>query len=74
MDPVTDNLKSRKATTSSKIRELSYERLQLTRRVEEIDKFIGQLEGAQVANDLVQRDIDLRETIEKAKKEKQEEK
>lgn len=69
-DPIIDNLKSRKEMTLSKIRELAYERLQLTRRVEEIDKFIGQLEGAQVANDLVQRDIDLRETIAQAQKEK----
>jgi len=71
-DPVIDNLKSRKETTISKIRELAYERLQLTRRVEEIDKFIGQLEGAQIGNDLVQRDIDVRETIAQAQKEKEE--
>jgi len=71
-DPVIDNLKSRTETTLSKIRELAYERLQLTRRVEEIDKFIGQLEGAQVANNLVQKDIDFRETITQAQKEKAE--
>ena len=69
-DPVIDNLKSRKETTVSKIRELAYERLQLTRQVEEIDKFIGQLEGAQVANELVQKDIDVKETIAQAQKEK----
>ena len=68
-DPVIDNLKSRKENTVSKIKELAYERLQLTKRVEEIDKFIGQLEGAQVANDLVQKDIDLKETIAQARKE-----
>ena len=68
-DPVIDNLKNRKETTTSKIRELAYERLQLTRRVEEIDKFIGQLEGAQVANELVQKDIDLKKTIAQAQKE-----
>jgi len=68
-DPVIDNLKSRKETTVSKIRELAYERLQLTRRVEDIDKFIGQLEGASVANELVQKDIDLRGTIAQAQKE-----
>lgn len=73
-DPVIDNLKSRKTTTISKIRELAYDRLQLTRRVEEIDKFIGQLEGAQVANELVQKDIDLRETIAQAQKEKEQSK
>ena len=71
-DPVIDNLKSRKETTASKIKELAYERLQLTSQVEEIDKVLGQLEGAQAANNLVQRDIDLRETIAQAKKEKAE--
>jgi len=71
-DPVIDNLKSRKETTQSKIRELAYERLQLTRQVDEIDKVIGQLEGAQAANELVQRDIDLRKTIEDARREKAE--
>ena len=71
-DPVIDNLKSRKETTASKIRELAYDRLQLTRQVEEIDEVIGQLEGAQAANNLVQKDIDLRETIAQAKKEKAE--
>lgn len=73
-DPVIDNLKSRKETTVSKIRELAYERLQLTRRVEDIDKFIGQLEGAQVANDLVQKDIDTRKAITQAQKEAAEKK
>jgi len=53
-----------------KIKDLAYDRLRLTRQVEEIDKFIGQLEGAQVANDLVQKDIDLRNTIAQAQKEK----
>ena len=68
-DPVIENLKGRKEATISKIRELAYERLQLTRRVEELDKFIGQLEGVQAANDMVQKDIDLRETIAQAQKE-----
>ena len=68
-DPVIDNLKSRSEMTTSKIRELAYKRLQLTRQVEEIDKIIGQFEGAQVANDLVQKDIDLRKTIAQAQKE-----
>ena len=71
-DPVIDNLKSRKENIASKIKELAYERFQLTRQVEEIDKVIGQLEGAQAANDLVQKDIDLRNTIAEAKKEKAE--
>ena len=71
-DPVIDNLKNRKENTISKIKELAYDRLRLTRQVEEIDKFIGQLEGAQVANELVQKDIDLRKTIAEAQKEKAE--
>ena len=71
-DPVIDNLKNRKESTSSKINELAYDRLQLTRQVDEIDKVIGQLEGAQAANELVQRDIDLRKTIEDARREKAE--
>jgi len=71
-DPVIDNLKNRKETTTSKIKDLAYDRLRLTRQVEEIDKFIGQLEGAQVANELVQKDIDLRKTIAEAQKEKAE--
>ena len=70
-DPVVDNLDDRRETTILKIRELAYERFQLTRRVEEIDKFISQLEGAQMANDLVQKDIDLRNTIAQAQKEKE---
>jgi hypothetical protein len=73
-DPVIDNLKSRKEMIMLKIKELAYERLQFTRRVEEIDKYMGQLEGAQAANDLVQKDIDLKETIAKAQKESAERK
>ena len=71
-DPVIDNLKDRRGNAASKIKDFAYERLQLTRRVEEIDKFIGQLEGAQAANELVQKDIDLRKTIAEARKEKAE--
>ena len=71
-DPLIDNLKSRTDTTASKIMGLAYERLQLTRQVEEIDNVIGQLEGAQAANNLVKRDIDLRDTIAQAQKEKAE--
>ena len=73
-DPVVDNLDDRSEIGSLKIKELAYERLQLTRRVEEIDKFLGQLEGAQIANSLVQKDIDLRKTIADAQKEAAEKK
>lgn len=68
-DPVVDHLGDRLEVTLSKIRELAYERLKLTRQVEDIDKVLGQLEGAQIANELVQKDIDLRETIAQAQKE-----
>ena len=73
-DPVVDNLSNRKEDVAEGIKELAYERLQLTRRVEEIDKTLGQLEGAQMANTLTQKDIDLRETIAKAQKEAAEKK
>ena len=68
-DPVIDNLKSRKAQFDGEIMKLAYERLRLMRRVDEIDDTLHQLEGAQIANDLVQKDIDLRETIIQAQKE-----
>ena len=69
-DPVIDNLKNRQETTVSKIRELAYKRLQLTRQVEEIDKLVLQFEGASLANDAVQKDIDTRKAIAQAQKEK----
>lgn len=68
-DPVIDNLKNRKNTFADEVGKLAYERLRLMRRVEEIDNTLQQLEGAQIANDLVQKDIDVRETIAHAKKE-----
>ena len=73
-DPVIDNLKNRKGVIIAKIRELAYERLGLTRRLEDIDKTINQLEGAQAANDMVQKDIDTREAIAKAQEEAAEKK
>jgi len=69
-DPVVDNLKNRKQSFNNEAEKLAYERLRLTRRVEEIDDTLRQLEGAQIANDLVQKDIDLRETIVRAQKNK----
>lgn len=68
-DPVIDNLKNHRDLVAAKIRDLAYERLKLTRQVEEIDKGLAELEGAQAANDMVQKDIDLRETIAQAQKE-----
>ena len=69
MNPVTDNLKSRKGSFDNEIGKLAYERLRLMRRVDEIDNTLHQLEGAQIANDLTQKDIDLQETIAKAQEE-----
>ena len=69
MNPVNDNLKNRKGSFDNEIGKLAYERLKLMRRVDEIDDTLHQLEGAQIANDLVQKDIDLQETIAQAKQE-----
>ena len=68
-DPVVDNLKTRRDTIDGEIKKLAYERLQLMRRVEQIDDTLNQLEGAQAANILAQKDVDLRETIAQARKE-----
>jgi len=73
-DPVIDNLKNRKDGFANEIGKLAYERIRLMRRVEEIDNTLQQLEGAQIANDLVQKDIDVRETIAQARKETAEKK
>ena len=70
-DPVVDNLKNRKGSFDSEIGKLAYERLRLMQRVDEIDDTLQQLEGAQLANGLVQKDIDLRETIVQAQKEQE---
>ena len=43
--------------------ELAYERLQLVRRIEAIDKDIASLEGAQQANNLTQKDLNTEAAI-----------
>ena len=68
-DPVIDNLKGRQEQVVAQIKDLAYRRLQLTREIEELDELLGKLEGAQIANDAVKKDIDLRETITKARQE-----
>ena len=70
-DPVVDGLNNRKQAVAAKIMELAYQRLLLTKQIESIDKTLDQLEGAQAANDLVQKDIDVRETINQAKASKE---
>lgn len=68
-DPVIDNLQNRKKILAEKIRELAYQRLKVTRQIEEIDKLIGQFEGAQAANELIQKDLETRNAINQAKAE-----
>ena len=48
-------------------RELAYERLSLTRRIEEIDKQLTALEGAGEANSLALKDMDTEAAIAAAK-------
>jgi cell division septum initiation protein DivIVA len=69
---VVDNLKNRTDEIAAEIGKLAYERLQLTRRVAEIDEALGQLEGGQVANSMVQKDVNVRETIAQARREAEE--
>ena len=57
-DPVVDNLKRNRETVDAKVRDLAYQRLQLSRQIDDIDKTLSYLEGAQEANGMVQKDID----------------
>lgn len=72
-DLVIDNLRNRRDTIDGEIRKLAYERLQLMRRVDEIDDTLKQFEGAQLANIMVQKDINTREAIIQAEKKATEE-
>ena len=57
-DPVVDNLKRNRETVDAKVRDFAYQRLQLSRQIDDIDKALSYLEGAQEANGMVQKDID----------------
>ena len=70
-DPVVDNLKRNRETVDAKVRDLAYQRLQLSRQIDDIDKTLSYLEGAQEANEMVQKDID---TIAQARQEEAEKK
>ena len=70
-DPVVDNLKRNRETVDAKVRDLAYQRLQLSRQIDDIDKALSYLEGAQEANGMVQKDID---TIAQARQEEAEKK
>ena len=69
-DPIVDNLKDRRETIQRERGKLAYERWQLMRRVDEIDDTLNQLEGAEVANTMTQKDIDTRDAIVQAQQEK----
>ena len=67
MGIVSDGLKSRQTILNNRLRELAYERLQLTRRVEEIDDELAMLQGASVSNTMTEKDIQTEATVEEAK-------
>jgi len=58
-----DNLKQRVEQFKRMLGDLAYERLQLVRRIEAIDKDIASLEGAQQANNLTQKDLNTEAAI-----------
>lgn len=67
MGIVSDGLKSRQTILNNRLRELAYERLQLTRRVDEIDDELAMLQGASVSNTMTEKDIQTEATVEEAK-------
>jgi len=67
MGIVSDGLKSRQTILNNRLRELAYERLQLTRRVEEIDDELALLQGASLSNTMTEKDIQTEATVEEAK-------
>jgi hypothetical protein len=58
---------NRQSQYTVQIGKLAFERLQLMRRVDEIDTLIPQLEGAQTENTQSLKDIQTQEAIDKAK-------
>ena len=64
---VGPGLQNRTAALTQKLNELAYERLRMSRRIEEIDEAINQIEGAQVANAQVKKDLDTQAIIDAAK-------
>ena len=67
MGIVSDGLKSRQTILNNRLRELAYERLQLTRRVDEIDDELAMLQGASLSNTMTEKDIQTEATVEEAK-------
>jgi len=68
-DVVQDGLSDRMESVESSLRDLAYQRLQLSRRIDEIDKQVEMLEGAKAANTLTKKDVDTRNIILQAQKE-----
>ena len=62
-----DSVSTRQSKYAVQMGKLAYERLQLLRRMEEIDKLLSQLEGAQAENVQTLKDINAQEAIDKAK-------
>ena len=62
-----DSVSTRQSKYAVQMGKLAYERLQLLRRMEEIDKLLSQLEGAQAENVQTLKDINTQEAIDKAK-------
>jgi hypothetical protein len=64
---IKDSTQNRQIRIGAQIGDLSHERLQHQRRVEEIDKTLLILEGKYVELEQVKRDLDTEEAIQKAK-------
>lgn len=62
-------LRQRKNQYAAKLNELAYERLNLQKRIDGIDKQIHQLEGAQIENEQALKDASTQEAIDKSKME-----
>ena len=69
MNIAAQGLAKRQALYSTRLGQLAYERLGLSRRIEEIDREIGLLEAANTANNLTRRDLDTQAAIEAAQTE-----
>ena len=68
-DIVSAGLAQRQAQMRQRLGDLAYERYRLMQRVEEIDRHIMTLEGAQEAGTQGQRDLQTQLTIDKAQAE-----
>lgn len=58
-----ESLNTRKDKYTIQLGKLSYERLNLQKRIDEIDNSIRQIEGAQIENDQAMADFNTQESI-----------